>query len=93
MPFGIKIEDYSSIKKLTRTTAWVFRFINNIKQETKIKGELISEEIIHAEVTWIKAIQKETYLKILSCNKTNKTDDVRKLNLKIDHDGIIRCYG
>ena len=56
MPFGIKIEDYSSIKKLTRITAWVFRFINNIKQETKIKGELISEEIIHAEVTWIKAI-------------------------------------
>jgi len=42
-------ERFSSWRKLTRVTAWTFRFINNCKQDKKImEAELYSEEICYA---------------------------------------------
>ena len=44
-PYGIDVKKYSAFNKLIRTTAWINRFINNLKYEIKKKGPLSNEEI------------------------------------------------
>ena len=86
----IDIEKYSSLNKLFSVTAFVLRFINNLKnsvnkKQNLIKGNLTTEEIKHAEYIWIKTLQEkhsttEKFIKIKS-----------SLKLYLDEEGIYRC--
>ncbi|GFY38284.1 uncharacterized protein TNIN_268911 [Trichonephila inaurata madagascariensis] len=52
------INDFSSMSKVFRITAWIRRFINNmkLKKTNRIKTLLMAEEIEEAEEIWIKEI-------------------------------------
>ena len=72
-------------------TAWVFRFINNLK--AKVKNEklnlspvITADEMRQSELQWIRANQH--------CITSEKLKIFEKnLNLFRDEDGIIRCKG
>ncbi|GFQ81880.1 integrase catalytic domain-containing protein [Trichonephila clavata] len=61
----LDINDFSSISKIFRITAWIRRFINNLKlkKEDRIKTPLSAEEIEEAEEIWIKKVQAEKFAK------------------------------
>ena len=61
---AVNVERFSSLNKLLRVTAWVRRFVNNLKQKTEKKalkkgrkevrlGKISVEEIEEAERIWI----------------------------------------
>ena len=58
----VNVERFNSLTKLLRVTAWVKRFVNNLKhkkEKRKLeKGNLAVEEIIGAERIWIQDAQK-----------------------------------
>ena len=58
----VNVEKFTSLNKLLRVTAWVRRFINNVKEQRKKgelkKGGLEVEEIKKAEKVWIKDAQR-----------------------------------
>ena len=87
----IDMEKYSSLNKLYSVTAFVYRFLCNLKNRIKnkhqilLEGPLTTEEIKHAEDIWIKAFQEkhsasDKFLRIKS-----------SLKLFVDHNGILRC--
>ena len=95
-PFGIRLQDYSSLNKLVRVTSWIARFLHNkflhrIKSEGKKEGALTSEEISNARMMWIKHVQKEATKQLVEKKKNKK--EANNLNLQADTNGIIRCYG
>ena len=57
-------EDFSDFSKLCRVTAYVIRFVNNIKARSSrpvsplSSGSLTSEEVLFCESMWIKESQK-----------------------------------
>ena len=55
---AVDVDRQGRLKKLLRVTAWVLRFIRNLKPgNTRTKGELSKEELIGAENKWIEAVQ------------------------------------
>jgi hypothetical protein len=82
---------YSSIGKLLRVTAYVLRFIYNLKQRRQdldtIIGSITSEEFSNAEIKWIKDIQYPMS-KQANCQKIKDS-----LSLFEDKQNIIRCHG
>ena len=81
-------EKFSSLGKLFRITAYVLRFINNTKRNTKKKSGVINaEEISVCENLWIKFDQQEI--------KNNKQffNVKKQLNLFEDENGFIRLKG
>ena len=61
------MEKYSSLNKLYSVTAFVYRFLCNLKNRIKNKHQnlseepLTAEEIKHAEHIWIKAFQEKHF--------------------------------
>ena len=57
----IDLEKFSSSEKLFRVTAWVLRFLGNLKAgkqgENKQFGELSVHKLVEAERVWIKEAQ------------------------------------
>lgn len=41
-----------------RITAWVKRFVTNTRSSQKVRGELTAEELIAAEMYWVKATEE-----------------------------------
>ena len=82
---------FSTLKKLYRVTAWIFRFFNNFrktlsKTKTLSKPFITACELKFAELFWIKENQKQftdEQLKTLS----------KDLNLIKDENQLIRCEG
>ena len=101
----IDIARYSSWSKLLRVTAYVNRFINNLR--TKITGgvprnlttendELTAAEVKEAETSWIKAIQASAFEKELSHLNGKETTvpvRVKQFGLFLDENGVVRCNG
>ena len=88
-------KSYSSVTKLFRVTAWVKRFIRNLKTK-KACGKidpllkpstLTVEEINDAEKIWIREIQEHVK------KQKNYQDLTNQLGLYADKDHIIRCKG
>ena len=86
----INVQKYSKINKLYRVTAYVKRFISNIKAKKRgvqsLKGELSAEEIVGAERVWILAMQddlkqQDTYVSLS-----------KELQI-VNYNGILRCKG
>ena len=84
-------EKYSSFSRLNKITAYVMRFVNNLKakklKNQVIEGELTLNELQFSEKIWYKDIQA-------TIRKGNKYDQLRiSLNFVEDEDGILRCQG
>ncbi|GFQ82908.1 integrase catalytic domain-containing protein [Trichonephila clavata] len=88
----------SSISKVFRITAWIRRFINNLKlkKEDRIKTPLSAEEIEPEEI-WIKKVQAEKFGIEINCMKENKIlpkdSKIRDLNPFLNEKGILRISG
>ncbi|XP_064480512.1 uncharacterized protein LOC135394016 [Ornithodoros turicata] len=97
VPVLLDINKYSSVLKLHRTTAWVLRYIHNLKSHVRRSGVLSTEEIEKAEVHWITTVQRMTFQHELSCiekgSKIPSNSPLRDLTPFIDNDGIIRAGG
>ena len=90
--------NYSKLMKLVAVTAYVTRFIANLKQpKNKQCGHLTCDEMFKAKMRWVKSCQSEIYWKELanltSQSSTNRLPLVRQLRLFLDTDGFIRCGG
>jgi hypothetical protein len=80
--------EYSTIGRLLRVTAYVLRFINNLKKRVEnldtTVGQITCEEIDSAELKWIKDIQHPM------SKKANYRKVKESLNLFEDKENIIR---
>lgn len=92
-PFGINIDEYSSLKKLLRVTAWLLRFVNKARKVHSQKGELTASEISHAKRMWCSYIQKSEYPELLKAKTQKHKNIVAQLSLYEDEEGLIRCGG
>ena len=76
--------NYSKLMKLVAVTAYVTRFIANLKQpKNKQCGHLTCDELFKAKMRWVKSCQSEIYWKELanltSQSSTNRLPLVRQL--------------
>jgi len=100
-------ECYSNLMRLLRVVAYMFRFINRIKQQIKLtKGSpsftninyhILPNEINHATKVLVKLVQRSYFSKELSLllkqQNLNKNSPILRLNLFIDKEGILRVGG
>ncbi|VDI10964.1 Hypothetical predicted protein [Mytilus galloprovincialis] len=92
-PYGMKCENFSSLIRLLRITAWVQRFIIKLKNDT-ISGPLTAKEIEETKFMWIVHIQRKHFAKeIHDITKIKSNNIIRQLGLTIDNNGLIRCVG
>ena len=87
----ISLERFSSLHRLIRVTAYVLRFITNVKQSKEGKeltgGDLKQEEVNQARELWYKMVQT-------SVLEDKQFDQVKiSLALYTDEKGILRCGG
>lgn len=87
----LKPSKYSKLETLLRVTAYVQRFVDNVKRSLKgeeiLKGLLTAEELDVAEKSWIKHVQAS----LTKLPKYNKMK--RSLSLFVDDEQLIRCHG
>ena len=57
----INASQYNSYWKLIRTTAWILRFIHNVRNKEKSVGELTAAELTSARKIWIQVVQRECF--------------------------------
>ena len=91
LDYVISLEKFSSLQRLMRVTAYVLRFVSNLKQ-SKMKKELFDGEVTQKEVDqarelWIKEVQRSVY------NDKNFDQVKVSLSLFTDDKGILRCGG
>ena len=55
----VKAEDYSSLNYLLRVTAWVLRFMKNLRGRKVKENNLITRELQTAKIFWEKRSQGE----------------------------------
>ncbi len=92
-PFNMNIENFSSLLKLVRITAWAKRFVHNVKYKgQKLSGELSAHEIESAKMCWIKYVQKVHFRpEIHAIVSGGKNPLVYQLGLQLDDNGMIKC--
>ncbi|GFT64162.1 integrase catalytic domain-containing protein [Trichonephila clavipes] len=89
-------DKYSSLLKLLRITAYIFRFVNTLRRKDIVKGPLAAEKLSNAEIFWVKVSQKDFYTSEITCLKSNKTlqkDSKLCLNPFLDDNGVLRVTG
>lgn len=89
------ISRFSNWIRLIRTTAWMNRFIYNLKTRNgKKEGELSVEEIEEAENSWWKKIQKKHFSTEICClekkRPIEKDSPIHQLSPFLDVNGILR---
>ena len=98
---NLQLESFSSLFKLFRVTALVYKFVEKLKYKVKIKqvenkieenvpdinlGIIDTEDIHAASNLWLRHIQRVFHSK--------KYDELKKsLNVFIDEHGLFRCRG
>ena len=91
--------NWSSWTRLTRVSAWVFRFIANCRasREHRLDGPLTPDEVQEVEVRIIRDAQRTDFAEEFSAIQRNralpKNSRLLKLTPKFDHDGLLRCDG
>ena len=92
-PFEIKAENYSSLDKLLRITAYANLFIKSLKKINTSRGVPTANETEVANIAWIKYLQRKHYIDLSKGEMVlNKSIIKSQLNPKIENDRIIRCY-
>ncbi len=69
----IDIQRHGSYQRLLRITSYVFRFIHNCRNKTKMSGELSVKEIDSASKTWIRDTQQQNYPDVIENLKERST--------------------
>ncbi len=93
-PFGLKAEDFSSLTRLLRITAYAQRFMSKLKGTSAERESLTNAEIQAAKLTWDTFVQKRNFMEVYQAIKSNKKNELKeKLGLKIDDKGLLRCHG
>ena len=87
----ISLERFSSLPRLIRVTAYVLRFVSNLKRKKAnnelTDGEIKQEEVQRAKELWYKEVQR-------SVLEDEKFDQVKcSLSLFTGEKGILRCGG
>ena len=92
--FEINEQNYSSVSKLMRVTAWCQRFVNGIRGKRLDTGYLTSNKIHKAECLWQKCLQKRQFSDVFDSIAAKKPNNIcNQLDIFIDEDGILRCGG
>ncbi|CAL1264768.1 unnamed protein product [Larinioides sclopetarius] len=93
----IDICKYSNLKKLVRVTAWVKRFITNLKNSVKNRNPLTTEEVIDAENFLIRIEQKhffkEEYEALKNNNSIKKDSSLLSYMPYLDENELLRLGG
>jgi len=92
----LRIMKFSKLRKLYRVTAWVLRFVSNIRKQTRSFDSLSAEEIFGAEIYWMKYVQRlkfDVELQHLKEKKALPTSSpIKDLAPFIDEMGLL-CVG
>lgn len=96
-----EISRFSKFLRLIRATAWILRYVNNLrlkrKRDTLYVGDLLPSEIEKAKLIWIRKVQTEMFtedLKVLrkhGCVHSNSR--LIQLSPIVDDDHILRLDG
>ncbi|GFQ65834.1 integrase catalytic domain-containing protein [Trichonephila clavata] len=90
-------DKYSSLLKLLRVTAYIFRFVNALRRKDFQKGPLASEELFKAEIFWVKVTQNDFYSSEITCIKSDKPlqkdSKLLCLNPFLVDSGVLRVTG
>ena len=98
----ILLNRYSTLCKLLRVTAYVFRFIDNVRAQPdhRCYGPVSAEEFATTRLKWVKDTQQTVYIKEITNlqlaskhPKTTRALLVRQLRLFLDTQGYLRCGG
>ncbi|GFV96161.1 integrase catalytic domain-containing protein [Trichonephila clavipes] len=94
----VDINRFSSLKKLLKTTAWVFRFVNNARNIYKSMDFYITaDEIQNAEYFWLKCVQSEFYSAEILALKQNEplrsSSEIKSLVPYLDENNLLRLTG
>ncbi|KAL9977210.1 hypothetical protein ACROYT_G014589 [Oculina patagonica] len=93
-PFELCENNYSSLTRLLRVTAWCWRFIHKLQKKSTEKGELKAEEINQAKTMWERHVQNSSFASEIKAIKNNTRNNLKsQLGLKVDENGILRCHG
>lgn len=86
---------FSSWSTLIHVTAFVMRFISNVRYKNKINGSLSSEEIKNATLLVCKLVQQETFSEEISLLKNNQLCSlrIRRLSPLLDEKEVLRVGG
>ncbi|GFX91577.1 integrase catalytic domain-containing protein [Trichonephila clavipes] len=94
----VDINRFSSLKKLLKTTAWVFRFVNNARNIYKSMDFYITaDEIQNSEYFWLKCVQSEFYSAEILALKQNEqlrsSSEIKSLVPYLDENNLLRLTG
>ncbi|GFX64673.1 integrase catalytic domain-containing protein [Trichonephila clavipes] len=94
----VDINRFSSLKKLLKTTAWVFRFVNNARNIYKSMDFYITaDEIQNDEYFWLKCVQSEFYSAEILALKQNEqlrsSSEIKSLVPYLDENNLLRLTG
>lgn len=93
-PFLLESEDFSSLNKLLRITAWCLRFITNCRKQTLNKGCLTSQELEKSRFVWEIYVQRKHFSDVIMAVRLKKNNNLKtQLGLHLDNYGLIRCHG
>lgn len=93
-PFGIDISRFSSLTRLLRVTALAERFVNKLRKKTNRSGPLDESEIVNAEKLWTTYLQRHQYGDVIESIQKAKPNNLKiQLGIRMDTDGLLRCYG
>ena len=90
---------FSSFVKLTRVTAWVFRFFSACKKslQTSLNGPLTTQEVVKAEGYWLSVAQRDSFSEdvkhLKRSNVVATKSKLKTLHPFLDSEGILRVSG
>ncbi|CAM1294859.1 Uncharacterised protein r2_g406 [Pycnogonum litorale] len=89
----INVSKYSSLTKLLRITALMFKYIKKCRRED-VNTEITVEDLKQAQLWWDLRTQQQKFEDILGAIKNNKSNSLKdQLLLFTDENGLIRCRG
>ncbi|XP_071051383.1 uncharacterized protein [Onthophagus taurus] len=88
---------YSTFLKLQHVMAYLLRFVNNIRSETKLSGLLSLEELNNATIKLCKIVQNQSFIQEISLlqqgKMVHKQSKLVCLNPFLDNNNLIRIGG
>ncbi|KAK8782725.1 hypothetical protein V5799_015934 [Amblyomma americanum] len=93
----LDLEDFSSASRVNRVTAWIFRFVRNLRSSDRISGPLTAAEIDHAKGFWVRSVQKSAFSAELESTKKRSRipndSALKEFALWTDENGLLRIKG
>ncbi|XP_064461559.1 uncharacterized protein LOC135371435 [Ornithodoros turicata] len=94
----IRLEDYSSLRRLLRITAYVLRYVANLRRpDAKRTGPLSAQELLSAERLWVERTQGETFATEIADLKNSRplprSSSILTLNPYLDTSSLLRVGG